>query len=331
MPRIYAPFARSTIQMGKESTAGTAVAATKVWRGPFASIEDIEEQVPVDEQIGNLYGVEEVFTRMYGGRLTFPEAPMSFQQMGYVLDAGIQAATPGAATAYLRTYNDVPGTANTISTWTIEAGNFDASDDSQRMIHSFCEEFQLSAQAGQEWRLSSTWQGRQTIANALTAALAPPTINIASLPMTKLYIDAIGGTVKTTQLTGVLMGASIRRKTGWQPVPIGDGTRYYGALKQVRPEATFSLTIEVEKDVTSLVSAERAIFRSRALRLFALDIVGDSADNNLEIQWAGRYSKVGGYENNNGNAVVTLEGRMTYSAAKTLFMKFILKSGVATF
>lgn len=329
MPRVYAAYARNVVQFGKETTPGTGVAADTIWRGPFAMIEDTEEQVVVEEQIGNLYGVEEAFTRMYGGRLVLPETPMSFQQVGILLDGGVQAATPGAATAYLRTYNDVPGTANVPSTWTVQSGNFDASDDTQQMVHAFCEEFQLSAQAGQEWRMSSTWVGRQTTATALTAALTPPTINIASLPMTKLYIDASGGTVKTTQKTGVLMGVTLRRRTGFKIVPIGDGTRYYAAIKQVAPESTFSITIEVEKDTTSLVSTERAIWRSRGIRLFALDIVGDSADNNLEIQWAGRYSKVGGYENLEGNTVVTLEGRVTYLAAKTLYQKFILKSGVA--
>jgi hypothetical protein len=329
MPRVYAAYARNIVQMGKETTAGTGVAADTVWRGPFAMIEDTEEQVVLEEQIGNLYGAEEAFTRMYGGRLSLPETALTFQHVGILLDAGIQAATPGAATAYTRTYNDVPGTVNVPSTWTIETGNFDSDDDSQRMVHAFCEEFQLSAQAGQEWRMSSTWVGRQTLQNALTAAVALQTVNVASLPMTKLYIDASGGTVKTTQKTGVLMGATLRRRTGFQPIPVGDGTRYYGAIKQVAPEATFSLTIEVEKDTTSLVSAERAIWRSRGIRLFCLDIVGDNADNNLEIQWAGRYSKVSGYENLEGNTVVTLEGRVVYLPAKSLFQKFILKSGVA--
>ena len=42
-----------------------------------------------------------------------------------------------------RTYTDVPGTAQTLRTYTIEAGNQDASADNQRMGFAFVEEWQL--------------------------------------------------------------------------------------------------------------------------------------------------------------------------------------------
>lgn len=331
MAKVYGAYERNVLQLGREATAGTSVAAAHIWRGPFAMLEDTEEQKVLEEQIGNLFGSEVVFTTMYGGRLAMPEAPMTFEQLTHIFDAGWMDAAPvGASTPYVRTYNDIPGTAQTLRTYTIESGNFDASADNQVMAYSFVEEWQLSAEAGGEWMMSANWVGRQVAADTLTAALTAPTVMVALLPMTKLYIDATSGTPGSTQKSGVLMGASIRRTTGWQIVPVGDGSRLFAAIKPTKPEATFSLTLELEQDTgVSLVAAERAIWRAKTIRLFRLEIDGDDANHELKLDWAGRYSAIGAYENAEGNTVVTLEGRMVYSPADSLFMKAVLTNDVA--
>lgn len=330
MTQVYAAYARNVLQLGREATAGTLVAAAHVWRGPFSSLEDTEEQKVLEEEIGNLFGQEVVFTTMYGGRLSMPETPMSFEQLTHIFDAGWMDAAPVGTTTLVRTYTDVPGTPQTLRTYTIEAGNFDAAADNQRMGYAFVEEWQLSAAAGAEWMMSATWIGRQVAVNALTASLTPPTVQIGLLPMTKLYIDATGGTVGTTQKTGVLMGASIKRTTGWRIVPVGDGSRLYTAIKMTKPEATFSLTLELQQDTgVSLVAAERAFWRSKTIRQFRLEIDGEDVDHELKLDWAGRYSAIGAYENADGNTVVTLEGRMIYSVADTLFMEAVLTNKIA--
>jgi hypothetical protein len=331
MAKVYGAFERNVTQLGREATAGTLVAADTIWRGPFVMLEDTEEQKAIDEQIGNLFGEEAVYSTMYGGRLAMAETPMSFDQITHVFDAGWMDATPvGAQAPYVRTYTDVPGTPQTVRTYTIETGNLDASADNQRMGYAFVEEWQLSASAGSEWLMSATWIGRQVAANALTASLDVPAVQVAVLPMTKLYINATGGTVGSTQVAGVLMGATIRRTTGWRIVPVGDGTRLYAAIKQVRPEATFSLTVELEQDTgVSLVATERAIWRAKTARLFRLEIDGDNANHELKIDWCGRYSAVGAYENADGNTTVTLEGRMTYNATDELYMEAVLTNTLA--
>ena len=330
MANVYGAFERNVVQLGREATAGTLVAATTIWRGPFASLEDTEEQKVLEEQIGNLWGEEAVFTTMYGGTLAMPETPLTFEQVLHIFDAGWMDAAPVGVGPYVRTYTDVPGTGQTLRTYTIEAGNQDVSADNQRMGFAFVEEWQLQAAAGSEWMMSATWRGKQVAANALTASLDVPTVQVAILPLTKLYIDAAGGTVGSTQKSGVLMGASIRRTTGWRAVPVGDGSRVYAAIKHTKPEATFSLTLELQQDTgVSLVAAERAIWRSKAMRLFRLDIDGDDANHSLVLDWCGRYTAIGAYENADGNTVVTLEGRMAYNTTDELFMEAVLTNQVA--
>lgn len=330
MAKVYGAFERNVTQLGREATAGTAVAAAHIWRGPFAMLEDTEEQKVIEEQVGNLFGEEHAYSTMYGGRLTMAETPLTFEQLTHIFDAGWMDAEPVGTTTLVRTYEDDPTTPAAIKTYTIETGNLDASADNQRMAYSFVEEWQLSAAAGSEWTMSATWVGRQVAANALTASLSVPSVQVAVLPLTKLYINATGGTVGTTQVSGVLMGASIQRTTGWRIVPVGDGSRLFAAIKQVRPEATFSLTVELEQDTgVSLVAAERAIWRARTPRLFRLELDGEDANHELKLDWCGRYSAVGAYENADGNTTVTLEGRMTWNATDELFMKAVLTNQVA--
>lgn len=330
MANVYGAFERNVVQLGREATAGTLVAAAHIWRGPFASLEDTEEQKILEEQVGNLFGQEKAFTTMYGGRLAMPETPLTFEQITHIFDAGWMDAAPSGSGTYTRTYTDVPGTAQTLRTYTVEAGNLDASADNQRMGFAFVEEWQLSAAAGAEWMMSATWIGKQVAANTLTAALAVPTVQVAVLPLTKLFIDATGGTVGSTQKSGVLMGATIRRTTGWRAVPVGDGARTYAAIKMTKPEATFSLTLELQQDTgVSLVAAERVFQRAKTQRLFRLEIDGEDANHELRVDWCGRYDSIGAYENADGNTVVTLEGHMVYNATDELFMEAVLTNQVA--
>jgi hypothetical protein len=328
----YAAFARNVIQLGRETTPGIPVAANTVWRSKFSSLSDTEVQKIIDEQIGSLYGQEAVFTTMYGGELKTSDTPLTFEQIGHIFDAGWAKATPTGSGPYTRVYEDDPSASAQIATYTIEAGNFDAQADAQRMSYAFVSEWQIGASAGEEWAMSASWIGRQVVSNPLTSAVSVPEVQVAVLPMTRLYIDASGGTVGTTLRSGVLMGASIKRVTGWKPVPIGDGTKTYAAIKQVAPEATFSLTFELEQvGSSSLVASERAAWRSKVARLFRLHIAGEDSSHDLIIDWCGRYSSVGAYENADGNTTVTLEGRMVYTPVDNLFMRATLVNPVATY
>jgi len=332
MPKVYGAFDRNVVQLGREATAGTLVAATTKWRGPFASLSDDQEQKVLPENSGNLFGEETVFSLMYAGSAAFSETPLTFEQITHLWDAGWMDAAPvGASAPYTRTYEDVPGTPQTLRTYTIEAGNFDVPTDNQRMGYAFVTDWQISGAAAQEWLMSATWIGRQVAVNTLTAALTVPTVQVALLPMTKLYIDASGGTVGSTQKTGVLVGASIRRMTGWKIIPCGDGSRAYVGIKPTKPEATFSISLELEEDTgASVVATERAAWRARSARLFRLDISGDDANHHIVLDWCGRYSaNPGAYENSDGNTVVTLEGRMTYNATDELYMKAVLTNELA--
>jgi hypothetical protein len=48
------------------------------------------------------------------------------------------------------------------------------------------------------------------------------------------------------------------------------------------------------------------------------------------MDWAGKYDRIGGYTNNNGNTTVTLEGHAVYSSADSLFWSCAVENTLAT-
>jgi len=143
---------------------------------------------------------------------------------------------------------------------------------------------------------------------------------------TSFFIDATGGTVGTTQESGVLLEASIQVNTGIQPVFAADGTLYFTAHKIVPPSLEFTLTLELDSTANTVVT-ERAFWKSQATRLFQLSCPGTSS-RAFVAKWAGKYTSVGSYQNSNGNTTIQLSGRAVYSSADALFFDFSVTNAV---
>jgi len=334
MPQQFNNWSQVKIQLGREATAGQAVAATTIWRGPFAFFEDARTKVVVEENIGIAVTAERTYTPMLLGKLAVPATELTFGQVLHILEAGVQTATPTGAGPYIYTYAlPTSNSINTLKTYTLECVPVIATADYLEMPYSFVEEFTFEGNAGEAIKMSANWTGQQLstgTATSLSTLLTGNDMEPALMPKTKLYIDATGGTVGTTQKTGVLMGLSMRVRTGWVVVPVGDGNTYFGIIKFTKPEVTFSLTLELEQNTgASVVATERGFYRSDTVRLFQTLTDGPSASQQLTLKWAGKYDKVGGYNNNNGNITVTLEGHAVYSQTDTLFWTAIVKNSLS--
>jgi len=326
----YGGYTFNKIQLGRETTPGTPVAATSIWRGLMAMPEDARERQQVEEQVGLFAPQERSYTTMLLGKLAMPATELTFEQVCHIMEAGVKAATPSGAGPYTRLYDfPVGSTPNTIKTYTIEAGNTQVPTDVQEVEYCFVEEFELSGKVGEAWKMSANWIGRQLTPTTFTASLPLLSVQEALFARTKLYIDATGGTVGTTQKTGVLMGAKVRVRTGIVYVPVGDGNLVFATHKFTFPKIDFSITLEVES--SSVVATERAIYAADVARLFRLKIDGANAStHSMTMDFAGKYDKVNGYENENGNTTLTFDGHAIYSSADALFWKNTVVNSVAS-
>lgn len=321
----YGGYTFNKVQLGRESTAGTAVAATTIWRGEFASLKDERTRVIVEEQVGQLTPAERSYDSAYLGRLTQPATPMTFEQLPHLFEAGIETVTPTDNTGNY-TYGPYAfptgTTLNTIKTYTIEAFNNIADADAREMPYSFVEQIDLAANAGEAWTMAGTWVGRKIDTSTPTSLSTLVAVQEALLPRTTLFIDATGGTIGSTQKTGVLMGATLSIRTGIIPVMVGDGNLYFSTVKFTRPEITFSLTLELEEvGGVSVVNAERVIYESDAIRLFRLNIAGSDANRSIVFDFAGKYDSVDDYQNADGNTTVKFNGHAVNSATDSLFFE----------
>lgn len=331
MARVYGGYPYSLVQLGRETTPGTAVAATSIWRGLFGSPEDTRKRVTSEEQIGVLVPAERSYDVALGATLAMPATELTYEQVCHILEAGVGTVTPTGTGTYVRRYAfPTDGSVNTLKTYTIEAGNKLVSADVQEIPYCFVSEFELSGKAEEAWKMGATWMGQRLVGSSFTGSLALLEVSEAIFGNTKLYIDAGGGTIGTTQVLGVLMGATIRVKTGVVFVPAGDGVLYPTAHKFTKPEVTFSLTMELEQDTgVSRVATERGIFNSNGVRLIRLECPG-LADREFIIDMAAKYDKIGSYENANGNTTVTIDGHAGFSTADDLFFEVEVTNLLAT-
>lgn len=333
MAQVYAGWPYNMCQMGREATAGTAVAATTVWRGLFGGPEDDRAREIVEEDVGVLAPSTRVYDTKLGVKIGMPATVLTYEQLPHILEAGVMTATPSGAGPYVRAYSySLAQAPNAIKSYTLEMGNWIALADLKKIPYAFVQEFTLSGKSGDAWEMEATWMGQQLVTLAtFTPAIALPTVKEAVFPNTKLYIDASGGTIGTTQVTGVLMAAQVKVKTGIVAVPVGDGNLYYSAIKYTRPEVTFVITMELEQNSsTSRVATERAIYEAMGTRLIRLQVPGASS-RDLKIDLSAKYTKVGAYKKEgDGNTTVDFEGYADYSSTDALYFTTTVTNSVAS-
>jgi hypothetical protein len=273
----------------------------------------------VEEEIGVLVPAERVYDAAIRAGIAFPATEITYEQVLHLLEAGIKTVSPSGSGPYTYTYAfPTDATARTIKTYTIEGGNTLVTVDQMEMNYSFVEEFEFVGKADEAWMMSSTWKGQKLTVATITGAISAPTVEPVLFGHTKFYVNDSGGTVGTTQVTGRLLSAQVRCKTGIVFVPAGDGNLYPTAHKFVRPEITFALAYELEQDTgASFVATERGKFTSKTARLIRLKAT--SGTKEFSMDFAAKYDKFGAYENTDGNTSVKVEGHVIYSATDTLY------------
>lgn len=308
------------IQIGAESTAGTAVAATTYWRGNGV-LADSREITVVEEDTGFISGIDRMYTPKYEGAMSFDEIEATFEQLPYILNAGVMAATgvkDGSGSGYIYTYNFPTTSKPTIKTYTIEMGD---DQQAEEMEYCFVDEFTISGKAGEPVTMSANWIGRQVANTTFTGSLSMPTVEEMLFGKAKLYINATSTYPASTQITQSFLSFDLKVKTGWQPVYTGDGNLYFTFAKITRPEIT--LTLRLEHDSQSV--AEKAAWKAgtaRAVRILveggALTTAGTTYTNKtLAIDLVGKYTEVGGLDDEDDNDVIelTLTSRYNSTAA----------------
>lgn len=264
-------------QWGKEVTPGTAVAATAVWRGPANTMVDARTVVENAEEVGIIGGVDRTHIPKLFATLTIPETEATFEQTPYPFAMLLGGATTGVADGsgssgykYLTT---IPTTgAPAAKAYTIETGDdFEA----EEMEYAVAVKVTLSGVAGEAVKVTFDVIGRQATRTTFTGSLALATVEDILVSSGALYLDAIGGTIGTTQVSNQLLAFEITFEAMWIPKHTVDGQLYFSFVQFSGKRVTGTLTFEHDT-ITSGSGGGRADWRAQTPKLMRLQFLGSS-------------------------------------------------------
>jgi hypothetical protein len=289
----------SKVQYGKETTRGTAVAATRMWTGKALNIPSDTKADYTAEDFG--LRVESrrasVQQRIYENKLLsehgiFQQLPILF---GGGLKGGVVASevTPSQAD-YKWTFTPSLTAANAPDAFTIEMGN-----DQQEYESEYCmfTRINISGEIGQgidpsPVKIEADFFGRQLTASTFTAALSPPAPTGMNAKLARLYIDPTWAAVGSTELANLLRSFEIEILTGVHPNFSGSGNDYFNIHSEGLIAVMATFTIETNASAIAIMAAQRA----QSLAVARLDVVGpvigSGTAHRLRLDIGGRYEEV---------------------------------------
>lgn len=319
------------VQIGKESTKGTAVAATTIWRGPAGKISDDRTIHFPEENIGNIPGKDRTTTPKLDASVPFPETEATFEQLGYILGSAIQAESgvqDGAGTGYVYTFDppvDSAPALSYINSRTIETGD---SQQAEEMEYAIVQDLTIRGRMGYPVMVSANWFGRQAAQSTFTGALSLPTVEEILASKGKLYIDDEGGTIGSTQIAGELLEWEFNYTSGWIPRHNGDGQLYFTKAKFTKPVARLNLVFEHE----TAAIAEKEDWRSENARLMRILIEGSALGTpgttytykTFQIDAAGKFETFDPFQESEGLSTIAGSVRIQDNDTADLYLQLLL-------
>jgi len=267
----------SKFQYGKESTRGTAVAATKML---FANVKG----VPTDRKpvfIADANGVRaasnrtQVYEYLVNDSITIPDA--YFQCLPMFLSCGLKGnitatETTGGQSDYLWTFLPSMTATNAPDSITLEMG-----DDVQafEIEHVMFERLRIKGDIAQDGGASKvdiegSYFGRQVTATTFTGAIAVPTVTTMNGKAARIYKDAAWANRGTTELTNSLRGFECEIMTGLHVKFFGDANLYFATFGEGQISGMLTLTLEGDSTADTLFDE----FQAGTAKAYSLKING---------------------------------------------------------
>ena len=294
----------------------------------FGGFEDERTREVTEENVGLEVNTERPYDAQYGVTIPVPETEFTFEQAVYALATSLLIPTPTGSDPYTWSFPiPVDGSARTTNFLAWEVGNVKTPADVHLIPLSYWSEVKFSGRRGQSWRIAGSVMGNRAVQvgnesfTGFTTGLSLPAVTPALFSDARFFIDDSGGSIGTTQVEDVLLGAEITIDSGIRWLPPGDGYRYPRIVKRGSPQLTFSLTYELEEESgASVVAQERAAYDDPThVRLIRLQTPGPNGAS-FVIDMAAKYDKPGAYSQEDElDTAVSFDGHATYSPTDNLF------------
>jgi hypothetical protein len=314
--------ALTRIEIGRETTSGTAVAADVLLQAE-GMMKDDHERVFPEEGSENLFPTARSYIRKEGVTIKVDDSPAATELLPHLLSMGIAggvaAAADGSGNDLIYIYPFPITAANTApNTYTVEGGDDQESGEAD---YCFAEELGLKWAAGEELTMSASLRGRQWTDCAFTGT--NPSVTLHQLTTAKLYVNSSGATGIFTQKTQTFMGFDLKIPTGWKAVHSGDGSLTFAFLKYIGQKGKGAITGVLTLEHDTIGEAELNFARTGAVRLVKVVFEGDAvttagtlySKHSVIFCGAIQYTDVPALKDEDGNNLVALPFRVVHSEA----------------
>ena len=321
-------------QYGFETVKGTAVPATYKIVGIATYTPEIDrefEEFPRGVRAPVTGGG---FTLRKGSMLNF-EGNLTYEEVLLFLESGLKAGVLTGAGPYTYTYTPTinANAATSMKTATIEFVIDDGSTKHFQREAAFAvtRSFTIDLAFNQPAKITAEMFARAEQTSTVTAGLTPIT-GRTQIPsnLFKVFIDASGGTIGTTQKSTLIRSATLNVTTGFEPDYTLDGLADldFTQVDSQMLNATLDLTMEHNADAAT----EIGIWRSGSVRLIRLKVDnGAAAGANKAITFDGayKYLEPPAFSEENGIEIVTMKLGLEYDQTWAKAFEVIVINGLA--
>lgn len=291
----------SKFQYGKESTRGTAVAATRILRG----VTDMPE-VGSDSALyypREHVGVRAPSIRSTKGNLfyanTLPISEGHFQVLpwlfGCLLKGGVSASeTTGGQGDYAWNQSPSMTADNAVDSSTLEMG-----DDQQcwEVEYMMFDRVRISGKVNQNAdfspvKIDASFFARQMTKTSFTAALSVGGFEPMNAKLSRIYIDTTWAGVRSTEKTNFLREFDIEIIGGCYPLFSGSGERYFNSHAQGDIEVNANFIFENDSQAIAIHDAHRANTMQVVRFKISGDQIGSGVNHSLTLDISGSWEKV---------------------------------------
>jgi hypothetical protein len=265
-------YAMRTIQLGVETTWGTAVTPNRALRGLQDLKVNVDPQVTVESELGvYVPNIVKRKTPLVDGSL---ELGVSYQHIIYPFAMLFGASTPSGSDPYTWTFNAPTTSPSSPKSFT---GKYGFSGGVYQITGMLANNLTLSGQADEDLTCSLDFLGRTVSPVTSLETIALPEVDYVSISNGKFYLDNWTGTPGTTEILGTLISFELtinpNRHTkqfissAAQPEAFGEGAWEIGlncvfewnATSKAIVDASLSDSVQKQIKISFTKSASRSL------------------------------------------------------------------------
>lgn len=331
-----------TVQVGKETVKGTAVAATRrlIGDGRYERIQDVYEFLDQNSGVFARVPRQGVVTK-HGTALEM-KGPLDFQQILLPCLSGMKGGVTavGAGSDKVWTFDPSTSVPPALDAYTLEYTERSPNHDAEmECAYGITEEIEITASTDAMSELRYRMFGRATADSTMTPALTVPTLELAAPVRWGGFVDTTFAGIGVTQILAQIYGFRWTYKNAVHPGFYLDNrsTLDFGTEEYGRPECELEIDVVHDPDPAKFVQVQEAFKTAQTLQFIEMRLTGavlGASTYLVKLQGAYYHMADSMQQRGNdrdGNQTVRMHFGSAYDPVSAFHVKAIITNNLATF